>query len=131
MLTSAPSASGASARPLIAAARVTADAPRNLVLLVVKSPCPRTGFVVSGTRKATHNRQGTLANRQKRPCGSLLQTAVKSWTEISESGLRSNVDAIRAAAGDGAQVLAVIKADGYGHGAELVAPVLVDCGVDW
>ncbi len=56
---------------------------------------------------------------------------MKSWAEISESALRSNVAAIRSAAGADAQVLAVIKADGYGHGAELIAPVLVDCGVTW
>lgn len=51
--------------------------------------------------------------------------------EISESRLRENVSAIRAAAGENATVLAVIKADGYGHGAELIAPVLVDAGVTW
>lgn len=28
-------------------------------------------------------------------------------------------------------MLAVIKADGYGHGAELIAPVLVDAGITW
>lgn len=41
------------------------------------------------------------------------------------------MSAIRAVAGEDAGVLAVIKADGYGHGAELVAPVLVDAGVSW
>jgi alanine racemase len=56
---------------------------------------------------------------------------VKSWIEISESRLRDNVSAIRAVAGEAADVLAVIKADGYGHGAELIAPVLVDAGVTW
>jgi alanine racemase len=56
---------------------------------------------------------------------------VKSWAEISEAHLRSNVAAIRSAAGEGAELLAVIKADGYGHGAELIAPVLVDAGVAW
>ena len=56
---------------------------------------------------------------------------MKSWIEISEPRLRDNVAAIRAAAGEGANVLAVIKADGYGHGAELIAPVLVDAGVAW
>ncbi|HEV2578028.1 MAG TPA: alanine racemase [Acidobacteriaceae bacterium] len=56
---------------------------------------------------------------------------MKSWIEISESRLRSNLSAIRAAAGEGANVLAVIKADAYGHGAELIAPVLVDAGVTW
>jgi len=56
---------------------------------------------------------------------------VKSWIEISESRLRGNVSAVRAVAGAGANILAVIKADGYGHGAELIAPVLVDAGVTW
>jgi alanine racemase len=45
--------------------------------------------------------------------------------------VRNNLAAIRAAAGEEANVLAVIKADGYGHGAELIAPVLVDAGVTW
>jgi alanine racemase len=56
---------------------------------------------------------------------------VKSWAEVSESRLRRNLAAIRAAAGEGANVLAVIKANGYGHGAEIIAPVLVDAGVTW
>ncbi|HXS13473.1 MAG TPA: alanine racemase [Acidobacteriaceae bacterium] len=56
---------------------------------------------------------------------------MKSWIEISESRLRNNVSAIRASAGANADMLAVIKADGYGHGAELIAPVLVDAGVAW
>ena len=56
---------------------------------------------------------------------------MKSWIEISELRLRDNIAAIRAAAGENANVLAVIKADGYGHGAELIAPVLVDAGVTW
>lgn len=56
---------------------------------------------------------------------------MKSWIEISESRLRDNVLAIRGAAGEAANMLAVIKANGYGHGAELIAPVLVDAGVTW
>ena len=56
---------------------------------------------------------------------------MKSWTEISVSALRNNVAAIRAAAGDDAQLLAVIKANGYGHGGDLIAPILVDCGLTW
>jgi alanine racemase len=56
---------------------------------------------------------------------------VKSWIEISETRLRDNIDVIRAAAGETVTVLAVIKADGYGHGAEMIAPALVDAGVAW
>lgn len=56
---------------------------------------------------------------------------LKSWVEISQAKLRANVAAVRAAAGEGTELLAVIKADGYGHGAELLAPVLVEAGVIW
>lgn len=51
--------------------------------------------------------------------------------EISASRLRNNLEAIRAAAGDGANLVAVIKADAYGHGAELIAPVLREAGATW
>jgi alanine racemase len=56
---------------------------------------------------------------------------VKSWIEIKETQLRENVRAVRVAAGADAELLAVIKADGYGHDAALIAPVLVDAGVTW
>lgn len=55
---------------------------------------------------------------------------MKSWTEISEPRLRSNLHAIQAAAHP-AELLAVIKANAYGHGVTLLAPVLVAAGVRW
>ncbi|MDE1163485.1 MAG: alanine racemase [Acidobacteriaceae bacterium] len=54
---------------------------------------------------------------------------MKSWIEISAANLASNVTAIREVSG--AEVLAVIKADGYGHGAASVAPLLAQAGVRW
>ncbi len=56
---------------------------------------------------------------------------VKSWIDISVQHLRSNVASIQAAASDAYQLLCVIKADAYGHGAALCAPVLVEAGVRW
>jgi alanine racemase len=57
-------------------------------------------------------------------------TSMKSWTEISEARLRSNLHAIQTAARP-AQLLAVVKANAYGHDAALVAPVLTAAGVTW
>lgn len=54
---------------------------------------------------------------------------MKSWMEISAAHLASNVAAVREVSG--AEVLAVIKADGYGHTATAVAPLLVAAGVRW
>lgn len=41
---------------------------------------------------------------------------VKSWTEISEERLRSNYEVLQRAAGTETPVLAVVKANAYGHG---------------
>jgi len=56
---------------------------------------------------------------------------LKSWVEISGARLAENLRAVQAVAGSGVEVLAVIKANAYGHGAVLCAPVLVDAGAKW
>jgi alanine racemase len=57
--------------------------------------------------------------------------AVKSWVEISEKRLKANYKLLVEAAGGQTAVLAVIKANAYGHGAELCAPVLAEAGAEW
>jgi alanine racemase len=56
---------------------------------------------------------------------------VKSWVEISEQRLKENYRVLTAAAGAGISVLAVVKADAYGHDAALCAPVLAQAGAEW
>jgi alanine racemase len=58
-------------------------------------------------------------------------TEVKSWVEISSARLAENLRAVQAVAGDGVVVLAVVKANGYGHDAALVAPILAAAGAPW
>lgn len=55
----------------------------------------------------------------------------RSYALISREQLRQNYRSVRAAAGPGVAVMAVVKADAYGHGAEEVARVLVAEGVEW
>jgi len=55
----------------------------------------------------------------------------RSYALISREQLRQNYRSVRAAAGPGVAVMAVVKADAYGHGAEEVARVLVSEGVEW
>jgi len=55
----------------------------------------------------------------------------RSYALISRDQLRQNYRSVRAAAGPGVAVMAVVKAGAYGHGAEEVARVLVSEGVDW
>ena len=53
-----------------------------------------------------------------------------TWVEISLSKLRRNFQRIRELAGP-RKVMAVIKADAYGHGSVPVSKCLAECGVDW
>ena len=49
---------------------------------------------------------------------------LNNWTEISEPHLTANFQALQSLAGQATEVLAVIKSDAYGHGAQRCAPVL-------
>jgi alanine racemase len=53
----------------------------------------------------------------------------RAWIEIDHAALRHNLAAVRQMAGD-KQVIAVVKADAYGHGADLVSATLVNEGVE-
>ena len=53
----------------------------------------------------------------------------RAWVEIDHEALRSNLDVIRRTATE-AQVIAVVKANAYGHGAVAVARTLLGAGVE-
>lgn len=53
-----------------------------------------------------------------------------TWVEISLSKLRRNLERVRQLAGP-RKVMAVVKADAYGHGAVPIAQELARCGIDW
>jgi len=52
----------------------------------------------------------------------------QAWAEIDLSAIRKNVRNLVALAGNGAGICAVVKADGYGHGAGPVARACLDSG---
>jgi alanine racemase len=56
---------------------------------------------------------------------------VKSWIEISSAKLVDNLRAVQSVAGAAVETLAVVKANGYGHDAALVAQALVGGGARW
>jgi len=53
-----------------------------------------------------------------------------TWAEISLPGLRRNFEYVRRVAGP-RRVMAVVKADAYGHGAIAIARTLAAAGADW
>jgi alanine racemase len=56
---------------------------------------------------------------------------LKSWVEISKARLKENFRAIKSVAGAGVEVLAVVKANGYGHDAAMCGPALVEAKAGW
>jgi alanine racemase len=56
---------------------------------------------------------------------------LNNWIEVSPEHLTANFHALERAAGPETTLLAVIKANAYGHGAETCAPILVRAGATW
>ncbi|MCF8036005.1 MAG: alanine racemase, partial [Desulfobacteraceae bacterium] len=52
------------------------------------------------------------------------------WAEIDLSAVARNVRALRGALSPGARLMAVVKADGYGHGSVPVARQVLAAGAD-
>ncbi|MFI9099817.1 alanine racemase [Streptomyces fildesensis] len=57
-------------------------------------------------------------------------TAMRAWAEIDLTALRANVTALRACA-PGAGLMAVVKADAYGHGMVPCARAALEAGATW
>ena len=62
-----------------------------------------------------------------------LEAALRpAWVDVDLAALEHNLARIRERLGpSGARVMAVVKADAYGHGAAGVSRALEEAGVDW
>jgi alanine racemase len=54
-----------------------------------------------------------------------------TWAEIDLDALAFNFNSVKAFVGDDISIMAVVKADAYGHGAVACAKRLEEAGVDW
>ncbi len=54
----------------------------------------------------------------------------RTWAEVDLGAIKNNIKNIKACVGDKTKVLAVVKADAYGHGAIAVAETLLKNGAD-
>lgn len=58
------------------------------------------------------------------------QIEKRSWIEVDLSQIKKNLDIYKSSLAKDVQIMAVIKADAYGHGDSVVAKCLSECGVD-
>jgi alanine racemase len=55
----------------------------------------------------------------------------RAWVEVDLGAIRNNVKAIRRLLSPSTQLMSVVKADGYGHGAAAVARTALSAGASW
>ncbi len=55
----------------------------------------------------------------------------RTWAEVDLSAIAENYDTVRKEVGSSVMVMAVVKADAYGHGVAQVAPLLQQKGADY
>ncbi|MBR2406468.1 MAG: alanine racemase [Clostridia bacterium] len=55
----------------------------------------------------------------------------RTWAAVSTEAIAANYRAVRRLVGEDCRVMAIVKADGYGHGAVPTAKALVEAGADW
>lgn len=55
----------------------------------------------------------------------------RAWIEINQAALRHNVQQFKGLLKPGTDLMAVIKADAYGHGAVRMAQIVLDAGATW
>lgn len=62
---------------------------------------------------------------------SYLNTHRDAWVEVNLDSIEKNILCLKKYLKPGAKLFAVVKADAYGHGAVMIAPVLLASGVDF
>src|SRR3989337_2144414 len=55
----------------------------------------------------------------------------RAWVEVDLGAIRNNVQAIRQLLAPSTQLMSVVKANGYGHGAVAVARTALSAGGSW
>src|SRR5574337_2227235 len=55
----------------------------------------------------------------------------RAWVEVDLEAIRHNIAAIRQLLQPSTQLMSVVKADGYGHGAVAVARTALSAGASW
>src|ERR1051326_4516293 len=60
-----------------------------------------------------------------------MRCDMRSWVEVSLATIRANYHAVRAVVGETAEIMPVVKADAYRHGAAEVSRALEAEGAGW
>src|SRR5439155_13990824 len=83
-------------------------------------------------RRRRHPRPGGFVIKAVNPDGTPVSfDDLPLWAEVDLDRIRTNVGRLKARLRSGAKLLAVVKADGYGHGGPMAAAAALEGGADW
>jgi alanine racemase len=61
----------------------------------------------------------------------MLKQNCRAWLEIDLGAVRHNVKNLKSLLADSTELMAVVKADGYGHGAIAISQAVLEAGATW
>jgi alanine racemase len=61
----------------------------------------------------------------------MLKQNYRAWVEIDLSAIRHNIRSLKSLLSSSTELMAVVKADGYGHGAIAVSQAVLEAGATW
>ncbi len=121
-----------------AAASRAAAARRNAANFVAGDPSPTSHAEVrfdASSYAGAEDGEGAAAQKMSFDPDKLSTIPDKdrrwSWVEIDLNAIRHNCQQVKKAIGSGRRLLAVVKADAYGHGAVRVAKTALNSGADY
>jgi len=85
--------------------------------------------VIGGKNMLSRNQSSGVASNQQ--CDTYAWFSQRAWVEIDLGALSENVQQFKQFLSPCTQLMAVVKADAYGHGAVTVAQTALQSGADW
>ena len=101
------------------------------MVLVKGTTASRMDLVVGGLVSPTISRQVVGIGAEDRVRADFLPHLKPAWAEIDLTATANNVERVKAIVGPAAEVMAVVKANAYGHGAVPVARTALRHGATW
>lgn len=101
------------------------------IVLVSGGPSARMELVVSALLQDEKDRAQTQHRQEFADVSILVQNSRLNWVEIDLDALAKNTHALKERIGEQVTMMAVVKADAYGHGAVAVARTALLNGAEW
>ena len=74
---------------------------------------------------------GQSENQGDRTGLPLTEPPIQQWIELNQDAYSRNLSAFKQLVGSGVKIMAVVKSNGYGHGARPITTMAIESGIDY